>query len=417
MSEIVVRPRGPLRGAVRIDGAKNAALPILAAALLGTSPSILHDIPPLSDVSNMLEILRKLGCRISMLSGGVRLSAEHIASCEASFEDTSRLRASFLIAGPLLTRFGKCRIALPGGCKIGTRPIDLHLKGFAALGADISLTHGYVEASCSRLRGASIYLDFPSVGATENIMMAAVLAEGQTIIENAAVEPEIADLATFLGRMGAQVRGAGTDTIKITGVPSLSGAEHTIIPDRIEAGTFMVAAAITGGQVQVENIVPEHIKPLTAKLREMGVSISETASSALVEAGEELFPTDIKTLPFPGFPTDMQSQLCALMTRASGTGMITETVFENRFMYVEELKRMGADISIEGRAAVVKGKRPLMGAKVSATDLRAGAALVLAGLCADGETRVQAAEHIFRGYADLPEKLRRLGAEIETMQG
>jgi len=250
------------------------------------------------------------------------------------------------------------------------------------------------------------------VGATENIMMAACLATGQTVIENAAVEPEIADLATFLNRMGAQVRGAGTDTIKINGVHSLSGAEHTIIPDRIEAGTYMVAAAITGGRVQVENIVPEHIKPLAAKMREMGVQIQETATTALIEAGEELFPTDIKTLPFPGFPTDMQSQLCALMTRANGTGIITETVFENRFMYVEELKRMGADITIEGRAAVVKGRRPLMGTKVLATDLRAGAALVLAGLAAEGETRILQPEHIFRGYAALPEKLKALGADI-----
>ncbi|MBE7062391.1 MAG: UDP-N-acetylglucosamine 1-carboxyvinyltransferase [Ruminococcaceae bacterium] len=416
MSEIIIRPRGPLRGTVRVSGAKNAALPILAASLLGTSNTLLHDIPPLSDVENMLEILRKLGCRISLpAEGSVEISAGHITSQEASFEDTARLRASFLVAGPLLARFGKCRIALPGGCKIGSRPVDLHLKGFAALGAAVSVRHGYVEAECPRLRGAGIYLDFPSVGATENIMMAASLADGQTVIENAAVEPEISDLATFLGRMGAQVRGAGTDTIKITGVPSLSGAEHTIIPDRIEAGTFMVAAAITGGGVQVENIVPEHLKPLTAKMREMGVGIQETASAALVEAGEELFPTDIKTLPFPGFPTDMQSQLCALMTRAAGTGIITETVFENRFMYVEELKRMGADITIEGRAAVVKGKRPLMGTAVSATDLRAGAALVLAGLCAEGETRVQNADHIFRGYASLPEKLRTLGADVETI--
>ncbi len=414
MSEIIIRPRGPLRGSVRTDGSKNAALPILAATLLASTPSVLYDIPPLSDISNMLEILQKLGCRILRHPDGATvLSGEHISAYEAAYEDTGRLRASFLIAGPLLSRFGKCRIALPGGCKIGTRPIDLHLKGFSAMGANVEIRHGFVEASCSRLRGADIYLDFPSVGATENIMMAACLADGTTTIENAAVEPEITDLATFLCHMGGKVHGAGTDTVKITGVSSLLGAEHTIIPDRIEAGTFMVAAAITGGQIQIENIVPEHLKPLTAKLREMGVDIRETASSALVEAGEELFPTAIKTLPFPGFPTDMQSQLCALMTRTSGTGIITETVFENRFMHVNELKRMGADITIEGRTAIVKGGAPLLGTRVAATDLRAGAALVLAGLAAEGETRIMEADHIFRGYARFPEKLRQLGADAE----
>ncbi len=416
MSEIVIRPRGAISGKVRISGSKNAALPIIAATLLSEFPCRIYDVPPLSDIINMQEILRKLGSRISPLpENGWEIENSHILNPEAAYEDTSRLRASFLIAGPLLAKYGKCKIALPGGCKIGTRPIDLHLKGFSALGASITLAHGFVEAVASRLTGASIYLDFPSVGATENIMMAACLADGQTVIENAAVEPEIADLAVFLNRMGADVRGAGTDTVKITGKPYLSGAEHTIIPDRIEAGTFMVAAAITGGRVQTQNIVPEHLKPLTAKMREMGVKISETSSSALTEAGEELFPTDIKTLPFPGFPTDMQSQLCALMSVAKGTGIITETVFENRFMHVNELKRMGADITIEGRTAIVKGCAHLTGTRVAATDLRAGAALVLAGLAAEGETRIREAEHIFRGYANLPEKLRSLGADIEQI--
>ena len=416
MSEIIIRSQKPLSGSVRISGAKNAALPVLAATLLSDSPSHLHDIPALSDVTNMLSILERLGCLVSHLpDGAIKVHADSVSSLEAPFELTGRFRASFLIAGPLLARFHKCKIALPGGCKIGTRPVDLHLKGFAALGASVFVRHGFVEAECKELTGASIYLDFPSVGATENIMMAASLAKGQTVIENAAVEPEISDLATFLNRMGAKVRGAGTDTIRITGVPFLSGAEHTIIPDRIEAGTFMVAAAITGGRIRVENIVPEHVKPLTAKMREMGVKISETDTCALCEAGEELFPTDIKTLPFPGFPTDMQPQLCALMTRANGTGIITETVFENRFMYIEELKRMGADIHLEGRAAVIKGKRSLMGTRVLATDLRAGAALVLAGLAAEGETRIIEPEHIFRGYDALPEKLRLLGAEISVV--
>ena len=412
MPEIHIRPCRALLGTVRISGSKNAALPIMAATLLGDTPSVLQEIPTLSDVSNMLEILKKLGSEHMSLADGLYIDNTHIQKTEASYEDTGRLRASFLVAGPLLAKYGHFKIALPGGCKIGTRPIDLHLKGFAALGAEISRAHGYVEARAARLCGASIYLDFPSVGATENIMMAACLADGQTVIENAAVEPEITDLATFLSRMGAEVRGAGTDTIKIQGKSSLSGARHAIIPDRIEAGTFMVATAISGGHVEIQNIVPEHLKPLSAKLREMGVQITEGASSALVEAGDELFPTDIKTLPFPGFPTDMQAQLCALMSVAQGTGIITETVFENRFMHVNELRRMGADITIEGHAAIVKGKAHLTGTRVSATDLRAGAALVLAGLRAEGETEIREAEHIFRGYADLPQKLRALGADI-----
>ncbi len=416
MSSLIIRPKGPLYGSVRISGSKNAALPILAATLLTDKPTVIYDVPPLSDTANMLEILRKLGSNIHYTGKeSFAITNDNIKNPEAEYEDTGRLRASFLIAGPLLAKYQKCRIALPGGCKIGSRPIDLHLKGFSSLGAAVSLNHGIVELCAPRLRGASIYLDFPSVGATENIMMAATLADGITVIENAAVEPEITDLANFLNRMGACVRGAGTDTVKITGVPFLNGAVHTIIPDRIEAGTFMVAAAISGGRIKLENVVPEHLKPLSAKMREMGISVLESDTSILTEAAEELFPTDIKTLPFPGFPTDMQSQLCALMSVSRGTSIITETVFENRFMHVEELKRMGADITIEGRAAIVKGKPHLMGTKVTATDLRAGAALVLAGLCAEGETHIGDAEHIFRGYANLEEKLRILGAEIETV--
>ncbi len=414
MSLIRIRPTGPLSGTVRIAGAKNAALPILAATLLASSPCTLYEIPPLSDVYNMLEIIKKLGAVCLPSSKGLHIDTRGVQNLEAAYTDTSRLRASFLIAGPLLAKYGRFKIALPGGCKIGTRPIDLHLKGFAAMGAQLTHTHGYIEAEAARLRGANIYLDFPSVGATENIMLAACLADGQTVIENAAVEPEITDLATFLSRMGAEVRGAGTDTVKIWGKPSLHAAEHTIIPDRIEAGTFMVAAAITGGRVELRNIVPEHIKPLSAKLREMGVRITESETSALIEAGAELIPTDIKTLPFPGFPTDMQSQLCALMSVAQGTGIITETVFENRFMHVNELRRMGADITIEGRAAIVKGRAHLMGTRVAAPDLRAGAALVLAGLVADGETEIEGAEYIARGYAHFPEKLRALGADMQA---
>ena len=414
MSSLIIRPAGPLYGAVRISGSKNAALPILAATLLSEKPSVIRDVPPLSDTANMLSLLKKLGSRVQYTAkDSLVITNDSINTPEAEYEDTGRLRASFLIAGPLLARYQKCRIALPGGCQIGSRPIDLHLKGFSALGADVSLNHGIVELSAPRLYGTNIYLDFPSVGATENIMMAATLATGQTIIENAAVEPEITDLANFLNRMGAEVRGAGTDTVKISGVPFLSGSTHTIIPDRIEAGTFMVAAAISGGRIKLENVVPEHLKPLSAKMREMGISVLESDTSIQTEAAEELFPTDIKTLPFPGFPTDMQSQLCALMSVSRGTSIITETVFENRFMHIEELKRMGADIKLAGRTAIVKGKERLCGTTVTATDLRAGAALVLAGLSAEGETRIQNAEHIFRGYANFEEKLRALGADIE----
>lgn len=415
MQKILIRPQGPLSGCVRISGAKNAALPLLAAALLADSPSVFSDLPSLSDVENMLGILRNIGADIRTSEKGTAIVLKHLSASEIPYKDTGKLRASFLVAGPLLARYGHCRIALPGGCQIGTRPIDLHLKGFTALGADTSISGGFVTLSAERLTGARIYLDFPSVGATENIMMAATLAEGETVIENAAAEPEITDLAIYLARMGAEISGAGTDTVRITGVSSLSGAYHRIIPDRIEAGTFMIAAAITGGKIRIENMIPSHLSALTAKLREMGVQITEYENSALVECADELFPTNIKTLPYPGFPTDMQSQLCALLSRANGTGIITETVFENRFMHVGELKRMGADITIEGRAAIIKGQKRLTGAEVTATDLRAGAALLLAGLAAEGNSLIDEAHHIFRGYDHLPEKLRALGADISLL--
>lgn len=415
MQKIVICPQGPLSGSVRVSGAKNAALPILAAAILADSPSVFSDLPALSDVENMLEILRHLGAAIQKTQEGTRIDASHLSCPEIPYKATGKLRASFLVAGPLLAKYKKCRIALPGGCQIGTRPIDLHLKGFSALGAAVDLSGGFVTLSAPRLSGARIYLDFPSVGATENIMMAASLADGETIIENAAAEPEISDLSVYLTRMGAQIMGAGTDTVRIKGVSSLSGAFHRIIPDRIEAGTFMIAAAITGGKIRIENMIPAHLTALTAKMREMGVKICEYENSALVECADELFPTNIKTLPYPGVPTDMQSQLCALLSRANGTGIITETVFENRFMHVAELKRMGADITIEGRAAIVKGQKRLTGAEVTATDLRAGAALLLAGLSAEGTTVIDEARHIFRGYDHLPEKLNALGGNVQIL--
>jgi UDP-N-acetylglucosamine 1-carboxyvinyltransferase len=322
------------------------------------------------------------------------------------------MRASFLIMGPLLSRFGNVKISLPGGCAIGTRPIDLHLKGLAVMGADITLGHGYIEASADKLTGDRVYLDFPSVGATENLIMAAALADGLTTIENAAEEPEIIDLANFINSMGGHVRGAGTDTIKVEGVRQLSGCNHTIIPDRIEAGTLMVAAAITGGDIILTNVISDHLRPVEAKLKEAGIQIDSVEEGIRVYKNGSLHTLDLKTLPYPGFPTDMQAQMMAFMCTLPGTSMITETVFENRFMHASELKRLGAKIRIEGRSAVVEGVDRLQGAQVKATDLRAGAALLLAGMVAEGSTEIVDIHHIDRGYENIEEKLRSLGADI-----
>lgn len=414
--KIVIANSPPLSGTVKVSGAKNSALPILAACLLVDGESIIEDIPPLQDVLNMREIIKELGADISFIDNErIKVDASDIKNYIAPYELVSKLRASFLVMGPLLARIGRTRISLPGGCAIGTRPIDLHLKGFTAMGAEINQGHGYVEATAKKLKGTKIYLDFPSVGATENILMAACLAEGQTIIENAAVEPEIVDLANFLINMGANIKGAGTDTIRIEGVSSLKGCNHTIIPDRIEAGTFMVAAAITKGNVRIENVMPDHLKPISAKMREIGIDVVED-DTAMIVKGKDLYkPSDIKTLPFPGFPTDMQAQFMSLMSTIQGTSMIIETIFENRFMHVSELKRMGANIKIEGRTAVLEGVKKLTGAQVKATDLRAGAALVLAGLTAEGETVIDDIEHIDRGYYELEKKLMSLGAKIKRV--
>ena len=412
--QYIVTAKGPLKGCVRADGSKNAALPIITATLLASSPCVLCNVPLLTDVNAMLEIITSLGGSVSALhSREIKIDTQNINTFCAPYESVSRLRASFLVSGPLLARFGSAKIPLPGGCPIGSRPIDLHLKGLAALGATIQKGHGYIEAHADRLYGAKIYLDFPSVGATENILMAACLADGQTVIENAAAEPEIVDLADFLNSMGAHIAGAGSDTLTIDGVDELSGTRYRVIPDRIEAGTFMTAAAVTRGCITVTNVVPAHLKPLSAKLREMGVSITEYEHEIYVDASAELCPADIKTLPFPGFPTDMQAQLCSLLSVVPGTAIITETIFENRFMHAAELQRMGADIKTEGRTAVICGKPHLTGARVSASDLRAGAALILAGLAAGGQTVIDGTEHIRRGYADLPRKLRQLGADID----
>ena len=414
MPKIIVEKSKPLQGTVHVNGAKNAVLPILAATLLSTEGCcVLEDVPALIDVDIICEVLSSLGADVKRLGRDkIEVLSYCIDEVEAPYELVRKMRASFLVMGPLLARMGKARISMPGGCAIGTRPIDLHLKGFKALGAEIELGYGFVEASAEKLIGANIYLDFPSVGATENIMMAAVLAEGQTFIENAAEEPELIDLANFLNKMGADITGAGTDTIRINGVKKLGGATHTVIPDRIEAGTYMIAAAITGGNVLVDNVVPDHLKPIIAKLKECEIDVKEEGNGLRVIANNRPKAVDIKTMPYPGFPTDMQSQFTVLMSIAEGTSIAIETVFENRFMHVSELKRMGANIKIEGRSAIIEGKDNLLGAPVKATDLRAGAALILAGLVAKGTTEIMDAHHVDRGYVNIEEKLRSLGANI-----
>ncbi|GAA4874074.1 UDP-N-acetylglucosamine 1-carboxyvinyltransferase [Paenibacillus vulneris] len=417
MSKIIVRGGQRLSGKVRIHGAKNAVLPIIAASILGTEgDSVIHDAPPLDDVIVINKVLESLGVQIEYKDETIRVNARNIVTCEASYELVRKMRASFLVMGPLLARMGQARISLPGGCAIGTRPIDQHLKGFEAMGAEIELGQGYIEARVTgRLKGAKVYLDVASVGATENIMMAATLAEGTTTIENAAKEPEIVDLANYLNAMGAKIRGAGTGLIRIDGVEKLSGAVHTVIPDRIEAGTYMIAAAITGSDLYIEGAIGDHLRPVISKMQEMGVTIEEDENGLRVYTDRALRCVDVKTLPYPGFPTDMQSQMMALLLTAEGTGIVTETVFENRFMHVEQLVNMNASIKVDGRSAVISGGARLRGAKVCATDLRAGAALILAALAADGETEITGIHHIDRGYVDIANKLRMLGADIQRV--
>lgn len=416
MDKIIINGGRMLKGNVRVEGAKNAVLPVLAAALLATEGvNVIRDVPNLSDVSTISEVLRSLNATVETVpeENEVKIDSSGTLSSEAQFEYVRKMRASILVMGPLLARNGFARVAMPGGCAIGSRPIDQHLKGFEAMGAEITFGHGHVEAKVQDgLKGAKIYLDFPSVGATENIMTAAALAKGTTVIENAAKEPEIVDLANFINEMGGKVIGAGTDTIRIEGVSKLYGTTHHIIPDRIETGTFMVAAAITGGDVIIENAVPEHNAALISKMGEMGVSITELDEGVRVHVKEKLKSVDLKTMPHPGFPTDMQSQMMALMLTATGTGVITETVFENRFMHVEEFRRMNGNVKIEGRSVILEGPSELQGAEVSATDLRAAAALILAGLVAEGVTRVTELSHLDRGYVNFHQKLAALGADI-----
>lgn len=409
-----------LKGEVKIDGAKNSALPIIAASLLGTEPIILEDVPKLKDVSIILKVLEELGSKVTYLDKNkVEIDSSNVNNSVTPHELMNKMRASFLVMGPLLTRLGETKTYLPGGCAIGSRPVDLHLKGFKALGAEIESTDEKIEAIAKDgLIGGEIYLDFPSVGATQNIMMAATMAKGETVIENAAKEPEIVDLASFLNKLGAKVRGAGTSTIRIVGVDKLHGARHTIIPDRIEAATFMVASAITRGDVTVKNCISSHIMPIIAKLREVGCEVieNEDEDSIRVISTGRLKGTKIKTLPYPGFPTDVQAQFMALMTVCKGQSSVEETVFENRFMHVEQLQKMGAAIATEGNEASIAGVDSLQGATVRSTDLRAGAALILAGLVADGTTNVTDIYHIDRGYDDIVSKFKKLGANIERIE-
>lgn len=419
MAKYIVQQSDQLKGEVVISGAKNAVLPLMAAALLAEDTCVIRDVPRLSDVSFMKEILTSLGSEVEELEENVlSITTKDIISTEAQFELVNKMRASILVMGPLLARKGVARIPHPGGCAIGTRPIDLHLKGLEALGAEIIYKDDCIEAVAGSqgLIGDTIYLDFPSVGATENIMMAAVLAQGTTYLENAAEEPEIVDLANFLNKMGARIKGAGTDTIKIEGVTRLGGAKHTVIPDRIEAGTFMLAAAITRGAVKIKNVVPDHLKPIIAKLRECGVRIEVGDEDMTVRADlGPLYATDIKTLPYPGFPTDIQSPFMAFLTVVEGSSTVIETVFENRFMHVAQLNKMGAVIETAGNKAVIRGNSRLRGCQVMATDLRAGAALVLAGLVAEGTTEISEIFHIERGYEKFIEKFRGLGADIRRI--
>jgi UDP-N-acetylglucosamine 1-carboxyvinyltransferase len=401
-----------LEGTVRISGSKNGALAIMAGALLGSGRTILSNVPRIGDIATMIDTLRALGAVIDVEGDRLTIDATNLTSCEAPYELVKRMRASFCVLGPLVARLGQAKVAMPGGCDIGARPIDFHVKGIQALGAYVETDHGYVYAESEKLRGTQVYLDFPSAGATQHIMTAACLAEGVTVIHNAAAEPEVVDLAGFLTAMGGLIEGAGTTTVRITGVRELHGAEYTIIPDRMEAATFGMAAAITGGDVTVTSVDPAHLEPVLPKLQEVGVRLDVRAASVRYRMLERPLATDVMTMPHPGFPTDMQQPMVALLAIAEGTSVITENVYERRFKYINELQRMGADIKQEGRTAIIKGVRQLTAAPVTATDLRAGAALVVAALAAEGRTDIAGTEHIDRGYENLVEKLCSLGAEI-----
>ena len=417
MDKIRVNGGRRLEGSVTISGAKNAALPILLSSLLTDGANSYTNVPQLKDIETTLLLLEQLGADVSVKDETVRIDANGLDRFEAPYDLVRKMRASILVLGPLLARLKRARVSLPGGCAIGARPINIHLKGLTQMGAAVQLHHGYVEVEAGQLKGADIYLDIPTVTGTENLMMAASLAEGDSTLRNAAREPEIVALADTLNQMGAEIRGAGTAVIKIRGVPELKPATVSVIPDRIETGTFMVAAALTGGRVTLENCEPEHLGALTDKLRQSGVQIDIQGSSVTVTGSGSIISSDVKTQPYPGFPTDMQAQFMVLMSIADGMSVITENIFENRFIHVSELRRMGADIQVSGNTAVVRGVTHLSGAPVMATDLRASASLILAGLVAEGETVVSRVYHLDRGYHQIEKKFAGLGASIERMGG
>lgn len=412
MKKITVVGGKKLNGEVNISLAKNSVLPIIVASILCPEKIIIDNAPLLEDVLVLCDLLRELNCEVELSKDNLLINTENLLPASSSSSLIKKMRASFLIMGPMLARFGYCELSSPGGCNIGSRPIDLHLKGFKALGADIRSEHGLIIAEAKKLKGNRIYLDFPSVGATENIIMASIFADGTTIIENAAEEPEIWDLANFLNKMGADIEGAGTGTILIHGVKTLKGVSYKPIYDRIEAGTFMVAAAITNSIITVNGVNEDHVRPLIEKLKECGVKFNKIGDSIVVDGSGAKKPIDIKTMPYPGFPTDMQPQMMSLLSVVKGSSMITETVFENRFMHVSELTRMGANLKIDGRSVFIEGVDRLTGCEVRATDLRAGAAMILAGLIADGQTDIKDIYHIDRGYVDIEKKFSLLGADI-----
>lgn len=417
MDRYVITGKQRLEGRIRVSGAKNSSLPLLAATILAEGTSTLLEIPELADITHMIEVLEHLGCEIVRQNKEMYINAAGLESCEVDEGLMRQMRASNLILGPLLARHGRVKISRPGGCAIGSRPMDQHIKGLLQLGVKVKEKHGYIEAWTDHLQGADVYLDVPSVGATENIMMAAVMAKGTTVIRNAAREPEIVDLQNLLNKMGAKVRGAGLDVIRIDGVERLNTVEHRVIPDRIEAGTHMIAAVMTEGDVLIENVVPEHLEPVIAKLRQAGAIITLLDDSVRVQHSGKIQGVDLKTMPYPGFPTDMQPQFMAMLACAEGTSIITETIFENRFQHVDELRRMGAQITVEGRTAIIRGVETLEGAFVEATDLRAGAALFLAALAAEEVTVLEKVDYIDRGYENLAEKYRHLGAKLLRIGG
>lgn len=416
MEKIAIDGGISLKGEVSISGAKNAALPIMAASILSSGENIISNVPRLRDITTMGSLLTRLGINFQTEHNRIFLRTHGINSIEAPYELVKTMRASVLVLGPLLARMGEARVSLPGGCAIGARGINLHLMGLKKMGADIILSEGYIEAKVKKLKGASIYFDIPTVTGTENLMMAAVLADGETIIENAACEPEVVDLTNALISMGADIQGAGTNIIKIRGVNKLKPLDYHIIPDRIEAGTFLVAAGITRGKIKIKGCNPEHMDAVIIKLGEAGLKITKEKDGLIAEGTERLASIDVKTMPYPGFPTDMQAQFMALMSLSDGTSFVTENIFENRFMHVAELRRMGADIKVEGAAATVRGVKSLKGAPVMATDLRASASLIIAGLAAEGTTLVDRVYHLDRGYEKIEEKLKPLGARIRRIK-